>query len=181
MTSVAPVLETTFSNLKLFRRGKVRDVYEIDQDRLLIVATDRISAFDSVSPTPIERKGEVLTACRAFGSQSLRTLCQTISSQLRLMKCLVRFVRTQTICGAGRCSSSARKFFPWNASCAAIFPAQVGRIINGPVRFAVTNCLPACAIRKSYRNQFSLRQPRPKSATTKTSVKSKCLKLLAGM
>ena len=66
MTSAAPVLETTFSNLKLFRRGKVRDVYEVDADRLLIVATDRISAFDSVSPTPIERKGEVLTALSRF-------------------------------------------------------------------------------------------------------------------
>ena len=66
MTSVAPVLETTFTDLKLTRRGKVRDVYEVDADRLLIVATDRISAFDSVSPTPIERKGEVLTALSRF-------------------------------------------------------------------------------------------------------------------
>src|SRR5882724_4022947 len=66
MTSVAPVLETTFTDLNLLRRGKVRDVYEVDQDRLLIVATDRISAFDSVSPTPIERKGEVLTALSRF-------------------------------------------------------------------------------------------------------------------
>src|SRR5947208_10763985 len=66
MTAVAPVIETSFSNLKLFRRGKVRDVYEVDAGRLLIVATDRISAFDSVSPTPIERKGEVLTALSRF-------------------------------------------------------------------------------------------------------------------
>src|ERR1044071_5084522 len=66
MTSVAPVIETALANLKLTRRGKVRDVYEIDDDRLLIVATDRISAFDSVSPTPIERKGEVLTALSQF-------------------------------------------------------------------------------------------------------------------
>ncbi|HSQ22838.1 MAG TPA: phosphoribosylaminoimidazolesuccinocarboxamide synthase [Pyrinomonadaceae bacterium] len=66
MPSVAPVLETTFTDLKLLRRGKVRDVYEVDSQRLLIVATDRISAFDSVSPTPIERKGEVLTALSRF-------------------------------------------------------------------------------------------------------------------
>jgi len=66
MASVAPVVETLLSNLKLTRRGKVRDVYAVDQDRLLIVATDRISAFDSVSPTPIERKGEVLTALSRF-------------------------------------------------------------------------------------------------------------------
>jgi phosphoribosylaminoimidazole-succinocarboxamide synthase len=66
MTSVAPVVETTFSDLKLVRRGKVRDVYEVDEQRLLIVATDRISAFDCVLPTPIERKGEVLTALSRF-------------------------------------------------------------------------------------------------------------------
>jgi phosphoribosylaminoimidazole-succinocarboxamide synthase len=66
MACVAPVVETTLADLKLVRRGKVRDVYEVDEDRLLIVATDRISAFDSVSPTPIERKGEVLTALSRF-------------------------------------------------------------------------------------------------------------------
>src|SRR5882762_5144651 len=66
MACAAPVVETTLADLKLVRRGKVRDVYEVDEDRLLIVATDRISAFDSVSPTPIERKGEVLTALSRF-------------------------------------------------------------------------------------------------------------------
>ncbi|PYS58118.1 MAG: phosphoribosylaminoimidazolesuccinocarboxamide synthase [Acidobacteria bacterium] len=66
MTSVAPVVETTLADLKLVRRGKVRDVYEVDDARLLIVATDRISAFDCVLPTPIERKGEVLTALSRF-------------------------------------------------------------------------------------------------------------------
>src|SRR6476661_7848977 len=62
MMSAATLLQTSLPDLKLLRRGKVRDVYEIDDDRLLIVATDRISAFDCVLPTPIERKGEVLTA-----------------------------------------------------------------------------------------------------------------------
>src|SRR2546421_723443 len=66
MTSVAAVIETTIADLKLVRRGKVRDVYEVDDDRLLIVATDRISAFDCVLPTAIERKGEVLTALSRF-------------------------------------------------------------------------------------------------------------------
>jgi len=66
MASVVPVVETTLADLKLARRGKVRDVYAIDEDRLLIVATDRISAFDCVLPTPIQRKGEVLTALSRF-------------------------------------------------------------------------------------------------------------------
>ena len=54
------------------RRGKVRDVYAVDADRLLIVATDRISAFDCVLPTAIERKGEVLTALSKFWFERLR-------------------------------------------------------------------------------------------------------------
>ena len=66
MASVAPVVETTFTDLKLVRRGKVRDVYAVDEERLLIVATDRISAFYCILPTPIERKGEVLTALSRF-------------------------------------------------------------------------------------------------------------------
>lgn len=64
--SAAPLLQTPISDLKLARRGKVRDVYAIDDERLLIVATDRISAFDCVLPTPIERKGDVLTALSEF-------------------------------------------------------------------------------------------------------------------
>lgn len=71
MSVAAPVLETSFSDLKLARRGKVRDVYSIDDDHLLIVATDRISAFDCVLPTPIARKGEVLTALSRFWFERL--------------------------------------------------------------------------------------------------------------
>jgi phosphoribosylaminoimidazole-succinocarboxamide synthase len=66
MIAVAPVVETTFSDLTLLKRGKVRDVYHVDENNLLIVATDRVSAFDCVIPTPIERKGEVLTALSQF-------------------------------------------------------------------------------------------------------------------
>lgn len=66
MMSAAPLLETSLSGLRLVRRGKVRDVYAVDNESLLIVATDRISAFDCVLPTPIQRKGEVLTALSQF-------------------------------------------------------------------------------------------------------------------
>jgi phosphoribosylaminoimidazole-succinocarboxamide synthase len=59
------------SDLKLLKRGKVRDVFEVDNDRLLIVATDRISAFDCVLPTAIERKGEVLTSLSKFWFEKL--------------------------------------------------------------------------------------------------------------
>jgi phosphoribosylaminoimidazole-succinocarboxamide synthase len=71
MTGAVPVLETSLSDLQLMRRGKVRDVYNVDDDHLLIVATDRISAFDCVLPTPIARKGEVLTALSRFWFERL--------------------------------------------------------------------------------------------------------------
>lgn len=60
------LLQSSLSDLQLVRKGKVRDVYAVDSDSLLIIATDRISAFDCVLPTPIERKGEVLTALSQF-------------------------------------------------------------------------------------------------------------------
>jgi phosphoribosylaminoimidazole-succinocarboxamide synthase len=66
MTAAAPVLETSISDLQLVKRGKVRDVYKVDDEHFLIVATDRISAFDCVLPTPIRRKGEVLTQLSRF-------------------------------------------------------------------------------------------------------------------
>ena len=70
--NTATVLQTSLSDLTLHRRGKVRDVYEVDAESLLIVATDRISAFDCILPTPIERKGEVLTALSEFWFQKLK-------------------------------------------------------------------------------------------------------------
>ncbi|MBC7900668.1 MAG: phosphoribosylaminoimidazolesuccinocarboxamide synthase [Saprospiraceae bacterium] len=66
MIATSTVSETSFSDLMLVHRGKVRDVYAIGNDRLLLVATDRISAFDCILPTPIEKKGSVLTALSTF-------------------------------------------------------------------------------------------------------------------
>jgi len=71
MVSAATLLQTSLPDLQLIRRGKVRDVYAVDEESLLIVATDRISAFDCVLPTPIERKGEVLTALSRFWFEKL--------------------------------------------------------------------------------------------------------------
>ena len=65
MLSTAPLLETSLDGLTLHRRGKVRDVYEADGG-LLIVATDRISAFDYVLASGIPDKGKVLTQLSAF-------------------------------------------------------------------------------------------------------------------
>lgn len=71
MSALSPVNQTAFTDLQLVRRGKVRDVYAVDDERLLIVATDRISAFDCILPTQIARKGEVLTALSRFWFERL--------------------------------------------------------------------------------------------------------------
>lgn len=61
-----PCLPETSLSFPLFRRGKVRDTYVLDERHLLMVATDRISAFDVVLPTPIPLKGAVLTMLSKF-------------------------------------------------------------------------------------------------------------------
>jgi phosphoribosylaminoimidazole-succinocarboxamide synthase len=71
--SIAPLLETTLDGLTLHRRGKVRDVYAIGDD-LLIVATDRISAFDYVLGSGIPDKGKVLTQLSAFWFERMGAL-----------------------------------------------------------------------------------------------------------
>jgi phosphoribosylaminoimidazole-succinocarboxamide synthase len=74
MDSVQPLYESNLDSLRLVARGKVRDIYKVDSKRLLIIATDRISAFDVVLPNPIPGKGVVLTAISNFWFHKLETL-----------------------------------------------------------------------------------------------------------
>jgi len=61
-----PLFESTITSLPLLGRGKVRDIYGIDDEKMLIVTSDRLSAFDVILPDPIPGKGEVLTAVANF-------------------------------------------------------------------------------------------------------------------
>jgi phosphoribosylaminoimidazole-succinocarboxamide synthase len=63
---MSALYESRLAHLELLHRGKVRDIYQIDADHLLIVASDRLSAFDVVLPQPIPGKGEVLTRVSRF-------------------------------------------------------------------------------------------------------------------
>ncbi len=63
--------ESTITSLPLLHRGKVRDLYEVDAQHLLIVQTDRLSAFDVILPDPIPGKGEVLTTLSNFWFEKL--------------------------------------------------------------------------------------------------------------
>src|SRR6201998_1775703 len=68
------LLQTDYSDLELFASGKVRDVYTLDSDHLLFVATDRISAFDYVLATGIPHKGRVLTQLSLFWFDFLKDI-----------------------------------------------------------------------------------------------------------
>ena len=86
------VSETSIEGLNLLHRGKVRDVYEINERQLLLVATDRISAFDCIMPTPIPDKGRILTALSTFWFEHLGHLTEhhLITSDFEKMPEIVR-------------------------------------------------------------------------------------------
>jgi phosphoribosylaminoimidazole-succinocarboxamide synthase len=71
---MSAMFESDLPGLDLLHRGKVRDVYAVDRETLLIVATDRLSAFDVVLPDPIPRKGEILTQTARFWFERTRSL-----------------------------------------------------------------------------------------------------------
>lgn len=59
-------MQSSIKSLKLLNQGKVRDIYDIDDSKMLLVTTDRLSAFDVILPTPIKDKGTVLTQIANF-------------------------------------------------------------------------------------------------------------------
>ena len=78
------VYETNLRSLPLLGRGKVRDIYAVDSDHLLIVATDRLSAFDVVFPEPIPEKGKILNDLSSFWFEKMKILIQNHLTNLRV-------------------------------------------------------------------------------------------------
>ena len=67
-----PLLETTITSLKRIHQGKVRDIYDLDAETMLLVSTDRLSAFDVILPTGIANKGAMLTQMANFWFDKLK-------------------------------------------------------------------------------------------------------------
>ncbi len=72
LNRVKPVYESRIASLPLVGRGKVRDIYAVGDDKLLIVTTDRLSAYDVILPTPVPEKGRVLTELANFWFERLK-------------------------------------------------------------------------------------------------------------
>jgi phosphoribosylaminoimidazole-succinocarboxamide synthase len=88
-SQAAPLFESRIRSLKKVHQGKVRDIYDVDSDHLLIVTTDRLSAFDVVLPDPIPFKGEVLTRISLFWFAKTRHMVPNHLSGLRLEDVIV--------------------------------------------------------------------------------------------
>lgn len=71
-----PVIETDIKDYPLLSRGKVRDIYDIDEETLLIVTSDRISAYDVIMPDPIPQKGVVLNQITLFWMEMMEDLVE---------------------------------------------------------------------------------------------------------
>jgi phosphoribosylaminoimidazole-succinocarboxamide synthase len=84
MTTSPALFESDLPHLELLNRGKVRDIYAVDDDHMLIVTSDRLSAFDVVLPQPIPGKGEVLTRVSNFWFQRTAGLIPNHLSDLPL-------------------------------------------------------------------------------------------------
>src|ERR1700676_1610063 len=79
-----PLFDSHIRSLKKIHQGKVRDIYDVDAEQLLIVTTDRLSAFDVVLPDPIPCKGEVLTRISQFWFEKTRHMVANHLSNVRL-------------------------------------------------------------------------------------------------
>jgi len=84
MTAPISLLETNITDLELLHKGKVRDIYDIDDEHMLIVTTDRLSAFDVILPDPIPGKGIVLNEVSAFWFDKLADVIPNQMSDMTL-------------------------------------------------------------------------------------------------
>ena len=69
--TMSALFESSLKSLPFLHRGKVRDLYAVGDDKLLVIQTDRLSAFDVILPTPVPGKGRVLTALSNFWFEKL--------------------------------------------------------------------------------------------------------------
>ena len=84
MSTSDTLFESTVAGLERIGRGKVRDIYAIDDDHLLIVTTDRLSAYDVVMPDPVPGKGQVLTRISNFWFEMMADLIPNHLSDRKL-------------------------------------------------------------------------------------------------
>jgi len=95
----SPLMHSNLTCLKRLHSGKVRDMYEIDDNHLLIVTTDRLSAFDVILPTPIPGKGNVLNTVSGFWFNKLSHIVPNHVSDMSLEEAIPDARERQAVAG----------------------------------------------------------------------------------
>ena len=151
--SVVTLLSTQIEGLPLVHRGKVRETYAIGEDRLLLVATDRLSAFDVVFDQPIPDKGRVLTQLSAWWFERLAHLGPShfISADARDLP--ARPMRRSS--PDARCWCAAPNGSMPSAWCVATWPVPAGPSTSVTVGWWGISCRPGCARPIACRNRSS--------------------------
>ncbi len=151
---------TALSDLPLLASGKVREIYDLG-DQLLIVASDRISTYDVVHPTPIPDKGSVLTGLSTFWFERtaeilpnhLVSVTDGVPAEARGRGMVVRKL----------------KMLPVECVVRATSPARAGRTTRPRGRSRASSSPPGCASQTSCPSRCSPRRPRPRWVTTRRS------------
>ena len=155
-------MTSALADLRLLASGKVREMYEVDDD-LLMVASDRISAYDVVLPTPIPDKGRVLTQMSVFWFETTGQICpnhlisqdvpEEVAGRALRVKRLEMFP-VECVVRGYLSGSGWREYRETGAVCGIELPG-------------------ACGNRSGFPSRSSPRRPRPSSAsTTRTSTSS---------
>ena len=118
---------TTLADLPLIASGKVREMYDLEGTPLLMVASDRISTYDVVHPTPIPDKGKVLTGLSVFWFAKTQGI---VANHLLSATDGVPARRAD-----GRWSCAGLRCCRWSAWCAATSPGPAGRTTRPPAQF----------------------------------------------
>ena len=122
-------------DLELVSRGKVRDVYAVGDDRLLMMASDRISTYDVVHPTEIPEKGRVLCGLSAFWFERTRAIIDRITAELRCVVCQGLSVKDSP-------SESARQMRDLVAQRVAGVLVEPGNLAQAEIAQFEANALP---------------------------------------
>ncbi len=136
-------------------------------DAILLVATDRLSAFDVVLPTPIPDKGRVLTQLSKFWFDTLRDVIP--NHVITTTDFPAELAATAACSKAAPCFAEKRRRFRSNAWCGDTLPVPDGRIIRRRARICSIQLPRACANRTGCPIRSSRRQPKQRAATTRIS------------
>jgi phosphoribosylaminoimidazole-succinocarboxamide synthase len=172
------VMTTSALPLKQLGRGKVRDIYEVDADRLLLVATDRVSAFDVVMREAIPYKGAVLTQISAYWFGRLEGLVphHLISANAEEIERLVpALAGHRGVDCRARDALQAHRSFPCGVRRSRLyFWVRLEGVFSRRERSPVSRSRRGCGKATSWRRCCSAQRRRRRPATTRTSRSPAC-------